>query len=642
MKIKFLLFLGLIISSFALKAQTTIPALITSNQVWTISGSPYLLGQNSYIDSGVSVIVMPGVEIKSSGTYRMDVHGEFQGRGKWDSVITISKIQFKFSAKSRDYDPTTGRGAYFNYCNIEGNGSGYTTMELTSTAIKIDHCAFTNSYYSLFIQSGFPQQTVLAELTNSDFAGDSYGGGTAIYCTSLNSKLRVTNCVFHHTSSIYTYGNVVFTNNTFFKMRNISFGYLSGINEISCNRFNNIIEGVILDANGNIKTNLTFNNNTLDSFGSSTSSYPMLTLKRKSSSSGIKDSIEIRDNNFLSRKGSAAKLTINATNYTPTKTDTVNLQYNYWGSTDSATIEGLIRDYKDDINIYGRVDFSNFKSIPVIGCSYNGGCAIANFNYSISDTTVTFHDTSFSTKPYKVKWKFGDGSINDSNQHTIVHEYHQGIYMVCMYTYDSLNNLCDSICKVVQVFGNTTCHASYYFAIDTNDLTVVYVVNTSTGVNAMTKYYWTFGDGTGSTAKNPIHTYLNDGKYQLCVTIFDTLFHCYSTYCDSVEISSGTMLRVLDGNQVQKIEKQDVFSSIAVFPNPSKGDIKISLGSLKPSEVAIEVMDASGKIIKSENINTKTGINEISLDLGEYENGLYCINIRSGDYSKTVKLIIGK
>jgi len=199
------------------------------------------------------------------------------------------------------------------------------------------------------------------------------------------------------------------------------------------------------------------------------------------------------------------------------------------------------------------------------------------------------------------------------------------------------------MCKTITIYGNSTCHASYYIALDTANVHIIYVVNTSTGVNANTHYYWTFGDGTGSSASNPVHTYVSVGWYQLCLTIYDTLINCYSTYCDSIEITNGgTLMKVLNSNQVDKIDLTSQVNSTTIYPNPSKGQVRVTLGSIKAGDAIIEVMNMKGQILQSEKINMKSGINEINLNLIEYDNGLYCINIRTGTSSKTVKLILEK
>lgn len=103
-----------------MQAQTTVPALITSNQVWDAVGSSYLIKQNTYLDTGISVIVMPGTVITGSGSYTtMSINGEFQVLGNKDSIVYISGLIMSYSTKSMGYNPTTGRRAYMQFVDLK-------------------------------------------------------------------------------------------------------------------------------------------------------------------------------------------------------------------------------------------------------------------------------------------------------------------------------------------------------------------------------------------------------------------------------------------------------------------------------------------------------------------------------------------
>lgn len=51
-------------------------------------------------------------------------------------------------------------------------------------------------------------------------------------------------------------------------------------------------------------------------------------------------------------------------------------------------------------------------------------------------------------------------------------------------------------------------------------------------------YHWTFGDGTASAERNPVHTYEEPGQYEVCLTVEngDT---CFSTLCNSIEVGQS-------------------------------------------------------------------------------------------------------
>ena len=80
------------------------------------------------------------------------------------------------------------------------------------------------------------------------------------------------------------------------------------------------------------------------------------------------------------------------------------------------------------------------------------------------------------------------------------------------------------------------CQAGFTFSVNNN---VVTFINTSTGGN-MPSYSWSFGDGNYDWQTNPIHTYMYNGTYNVCLTMFDSLNgNCQSTFCDSVVIANA-------------------------------------------------------------------------------------------------------
>ena len=81
-------------------SQTTVSPLILSNQVWTAAGSPYSLPQNTYIDTGVTVTVMPGAEIIGAGGYTtLYIDGAFNILGKADSIVHVSGLIINYKQK---------------------------------------------------------------------------------------------------------------------------------------------------------------------------------------------------------------------------------------------------------------------------------------------------------------------------------------------------------------------------------------------------------------------------------------------------------------------------------------------------------------------------------------------------------------
>lgn len=69
------------------------------------------------------------------------------------------------------------------------------------------------------------------------------------------------------------------------------------------------------------------------------------------------------------------------------------------------------------------------------------------------------------------------------------------------------------------------CTASYSFAANSE---TVNFANLSNVPNA--HYFWNFGDGTGSNALNPVHTFPETGKYLVTLFAKDTISNCSTFY----------------------------------------------------------------------------------------------------------------
>jgi len=87
----------------------------------------------------------------------------------------------------------------------------------------------------------------------------------------------------------------------------------------------------------------------------------------------------------------------------------------------------------------------------------------------------------------------------------------------------------------MQTKAQNPCQAGFTFSVNSN---VVTFTNTSSGAT-MPVYYWNFGDGNTDWQTNPVHTYLYNGTYMVCLTLWDSLGSCQSSFCDSVVITNA-------------------------------------------------------------------------------------------------------
>lgn len=130
-------------------------------------------------------------------------------------------------------------------------------------------------------------------------------------------------------------------------------------------------------------------------------------------------------------------------------------------------------------------------------------------------------------------WSFGDGTTGTG--WNAVHEYSQpGRYYVCLkvqFGPDCISYKCDSI----TVHTVPPCHLQVAFiwrADPVNPKKIIFTNQTLTTTASATAI-WSFGDGTSSSAWNPVHEYAQPGRYYVCLRVQLTPT-CVSYYCDTV------------------------------------------------------------------------------------------------------------
>jgi PKD repeat protein len=143
---------------------------------------------------------------------------------------------------------------------------------------------------------------------------------------------------------------------------------------------------------------------------------------------------------------------------------------------------------------------------------------VASFTSSVTSgkvpLKVTFTDTSTGS-PTSWKWNFGDGSKSYLQNPT--HKYSKaGIYTVNLTVKNAKGSNTVTKTEYIKVITKPVADFSATPTSGKAPLTVEFNDN-STGVP--TSWKWNFGDGTYSTAKNPVHKYSKAGKYTVSLTV---------------------------------------------------------------------------------------------------------------------------
>ncbi len=345
-------------------AQTTVPAIISSNQTWTAAGSPYLITQNTLVKNGVTVKVEPGTRIKANGINRVIVEGTFIADGTFDSVIMMDSMYFEFTKMSGGYNFATNSGSTFNYCWFNGRGwGGDNTIKLNGVSMFISNCRFTNTYYTVYQMNGSYDTTLVRIVRSSFESKDGYGYPTSI--SGTYAHLEMDECMVKNMCGIIIPANFSMTRSTVIgqacysaiRIMNGNKSY-RGNTFVRCNTFKNfkggVFEAFYLDSFNTID----LTNNTFDSADFFLSLY--------AGDINNTANLNMNKNNFLFSRQYDLKFSASST---AGIYKTYDLQDNYWGSTDTNDIKASIRDYNDDITIKALVDYSNYRTSVNYVCS---------------------------------------------------------------------------------------------------------------------------------------------------------------------------------------------------------------------------------------------------------------------------------
>jgi YVTN family beta-propeller protein len=152
-----------------------------------------------------------------------------------------------------------------------------------------------------------------------------------------------------------------------------------------------------------------------------------------------------------------------------------------------------------------------------------------NLTYGYAPLSVQFTDSSKSADG--LNWNFGDGF--GSTQQNQTHTYSKaGNYNVTL----TVNNKNGTNSKFVTV---TVLPQPVFSASPTSGKTPLSVgfIDQSTG--EPTSRNWTFGDGTYSTEKNPVHIYKKPGKYSVTLKLNETGNRSEVTKSSYITVSNG-------------------------------------------------------------------------------------------------------
>lgn len=233
-----------------------------------------------------------------------------------------------------------------------------------------------------------------------------------------------------------------------------------------------------------------------------------------------------------------------------------------------------------------------------------------SLNPTAGGFSISFNDVSAGS-PTSWYWDFGDGNV-DSTQNPNHSFSAVGWYYVCL---TISNATCTStICDSIYIDSNFTVQA--IFSYQQTGGNGVQFTNGSTQ-RANMSYYWDFGDGTTSTQMSPSHTYTTGGNYTVCLTAVD----------NATNIADITCISNVDPSAVVSLQENNS-STIKLYPNPVHDVLTIDAQNVS----SVKVYSTTGVLV----LDTES----TTIDMSEYDNGLYIIQIQFNNQTISTKRVI--
>jgi hypothetical protein len=81
-------------------------------------------------------------------------------------------------------------------------------------------------------------------------------------------------------------------------------------------------------------------------------------------------------------------------------------------------------------------------------------------------------------------------------------------------------------------------------------------------------------------------------------------------------------------------------TGVNLYPNPADNEVNVSFNTTTPQEMWVSVTDVTGKVIERHLIHGKAGANLVALNTNTYANGVYFVNLASGNANQTLQFVI--
>ena len=195
-------------------------------------------------------------------------------------------------------------------------------------------------------------------------------------------------------------------------------------------------------------------------------------------------------------------------------------------------------------------------------------------------------------------------------------------------TIDSMLDECGDLCTL------SPPAALFDFEIDGNTVTFFDFSEIASEGWIIESWAWDFGDGNTSSEQYPVHTYENEGTYQVSLVVTTDIGTESVPFVADIQI--GT-LNISDNNLPED------FGLIKNYPNPFNPNTTIEYYLGESGLVTLSVYDINGKLIDSiVNTYQVSGKHSIIWQPNNISSGMYYINLVQGMNIDKMKLMFIK
>ncbi len=166
-------------------------------------------------------------------------------------------------------------------------------------------------------------------------------------------------------------------------------------------------------------------------------------------------------------------------------------------------------------------------------------------------------------------WDFGDGTLFSIEQHP-EHLYEEsGLYTVCLTVSNPAGS--DTFCEDLEVVAPPVAAFAY------DNIGDGQVVFTDSSANMPDNWLWDFGDGSTSAQQNPVHFYVEEGMYTVCLAVSNAAGS--DEVCREVEVLLAPVAAFAYENQGD---------AVVVFTDASTNDPESWLWDFGDGETSME------------------------------------------------------